>query len=117
MGACGSSCNGSGHSEETQRPKGSLEVEDPVLAALMKFDVNGDGLTKEEFKQALRAFRFSMSSQKCRAIRERTFADCDADGNGRLSVKELASGMPVTLRNKIQKRLDEGWAFDPSKWE
>jgi len=92
-------------------------VEDPVLAALMKFDVNGDGLTKEEFKQALRAFRVSMSSQKCRAIRERTFADCDADGNGRLSVKELASGMPVTLRNKIQKRLDEGWAFDRSKWE
>ena len=87
------------------------------MAALMKFDVNGDGLTKEEFKQALRAFRFSMSSQKCRAIRERTFADCDADGNGRLSVKELASGMPVTLRNKIQKRLDEGWACDPSKWE
>ena len=27
-------------------------MEDPVLAALMKFDVNGDGLTKEEFNQA-----------------------------------------------------------------
>ena len=72
------------------RPTASkrFETRQAAARALMCFDGNGNGLDRAEFTDAMGAFKLNRRTTLMKKSVEQIFAQCDTDGNGRLSAKD-----------------------------
>ena len=72
------------------RPTASKRFENREAATrvLMCFDGNGNGLDRAEFTAAMGAFKLNRRTTLMKKSVEQIFAQCDTDGNGRLSAKD-----------------------------